>query len=557
MTRIIKAATVAAVLIALATQTSAQVVEREATGIAVIRGRVFAGSTGRPLRRARVMLANIDGGESRTATTDVDGRYELRDLAPGDYSIAAARSGFVTMRYGQRRPAEHERTVSLQDKQTVERIDFTLPRMSIIGGRITDEAGEPFAGVRVVVMRPEYFEGARRLVAVRDRTTDATGQYRVLGLTPDTYYLLATIRDTWTVIEEGRERQIGYTSTYFPGTPDIADAAPLAVGLGAEMAGADFSMIRGGVASVSGSAVDSQGRPLQGETVYLTQEFRSRSLTRVFPVSGSALVAPDGSFVLKNLPPGHYKLTMRVSRDEGAGLGLRETSANVIAVDGADIEGVRLVTQPPWSISGQVLTETGQSPVFARGRMRLEPKLVSGDADPGAGGDVDGWVRADGTFTVARVFGAARLQVTMPRGWTLKSVLQDGRDITDAAIEARGGQQLAGLQVIVSERTSTVGGRVTDGQEAPSPDATVVVFGADSERWFESSRFVRATRPDAEGRFEIRGLPAGEYLAVALGYVEDGRWHDPEYLESIRHVGQRLLLGDGGSQTLSLRVLDR
>jgi hypothetical protein len=31
-------------------------------------------------------------------------------------------------------------------------------------------------------------------------------------------------------------------------------------------------------------------------------------------------------------------------------------------------------------------------------------------------------------------------------------------------------------------------------------------------------------------------------------------WNDPEYLESIRRLAQRLTLTDGGSQSLSLRL---
>ena len=71
------------------------------------------------------------------------------------------------------------------------------------------------------------------------------------------------------------------------------------------------------------------------------------------------------------------------------------------------------------------------------------------------------------------------------------------------------------------------------------------MFAANAGKWGEGSRFVRTTRPDQQGRFRIAGLPPGEYLAVALEYVEQfgeqldptgryGAWDDPEYLESLR-----------------------
>jgi len=55
----------------------------------------------------------------------------------------------------------------------------------------------------------------------------------------------------------------------------------------------------------------------------------------------------------------------------------------------------------------------------------------------------------------------------------------------------------------------------------------VLVFDAATQKWFESSRRVRATRPDQDGQWQIKGLPNGEYLPIALDYVEDGAWNDP------------------------------
>jgi hypothetical protein len=50
-------------------------------------------------------------------------------------------------------------------------------------------------------------------------------------------------------------------------------------------------------------------------------------------------------------------------------------------------------------------------------------------------------------------------------------------------------------------------------------------------------------------------VPPGEYLAVALDYVEQGIWNDPEYLESIRRYAQRLTLNEAGAHTLPLTLV--
>jgi hypothetical protein len=83
----------------------------------------------------------------------------------------------------------------------------------------------------------------------------------------------------------------------------------------------------------------------------------------------------------------------------------------------------------------------------------------------------------------------------------------------------------------------------------------VLVFADDAQKWIDDSRFVRSARPDQQGTFQIKGLPPGDYLAVAMDYVEDGSWNDPEYLESIRRYGQRIRLAESGTQTVALRLV--
>src|SRR5258706_14372661 len=68
------------------------------TGSAIIRGRVVAADTGKPLRRARVMAAAPElGGEPRTTSTGMDGRYELADLPAGRYTLRVNRSGYLQL----------------------------------------------------------------------------------------------------------------------------------------------------------------------------------------------------------------------------------------------------------------------------------------------------------------------------------------------------------------------------------------------------------------------------------------------------------------------------
>ena len=92
-----------------------------------------------------------------------------------------------------------------------------------------------------------------------------------------------------------------------------------------------------------------------------------------------------------------------------------------------------------------------------------------------------------------------------------------------------------------------------DDKGAPLVDGTVIAFADDAAKWSDGSRWVRAVRPDQQGRYQIQGLPPGDYLAVAVDYVEDGAWNEPEYLDSIRRHGQRLTLSEAETRSVTLK----
>jgi hypothetical protein len=133
-------------------------------------------------------------------------------------------------------------------------------------------------------------------------------------------------------------------------------------------------------------------------------------------------------------------------------------------------------------------------------------------------------VNADGTFSINGVFGRSRLRTTLPDEWAVKAVMHDGRDIAELPIELRSGETLSGVQIIVTKRVPSLSGQLVDDKGAALSDGSVIVFAEDSTKWIEDSRFVRSSRPDQSGRWRIRGLPPGDYLAVAVDTVEDGQW---------------------------------
>jgi len=164
-------------------------------------------------------------------------------------------------------------------------------------------------------------------------------------------------------------------------------------------------------------------------------------------------------------------------------------------------------------------------------------------------------VREDGTFAVTSVFGAARLRVTVPDGWTVKAILHDGRDIAETPIELKSAEEMTDVQIVVSNRVTKLSGQLIDDKGAPLVDGTVIVFADEAAKWSDDTRGVRAVRPDQQGQYQIQGCRRATISLSAVDYVEEGTWNDPEYLESLRRHGQRLTLAEAESKSLSLKPI--
>jgi hypothetical protein len=387
------------------------------------------------------------------------------------------------------------------------------------------------------------------------QATDDAGEYRITGLMPGTYWVVAVLRETWSVTENGKTEQFGYAPTYAPGTTNVNDGSRLEVAMGAEVRAADFSLVPGRAGRVSGFALDSQGRPLAGGSVGISQEIVGTG-GGFFTSVGGGSIGPDGAFSIANVPPGEYKIRANSARNREPGAA-PEIVTQVLQMDGRDVEGLQLTSTAGWGVKGRVRVETGEAPPFARSGITLMPHLVSPELEPRASGMFpDSQIREDWTFSLTNIFGPSRLTVSLPSGWAVKSVVHGGRDIADEPLDAASGEDITDVEILVTNRVTRVTGQVTDDASMPIDSATVLLFGVESAKWFERSRWIRAVRPGSNGSFEAAGLPAGEYFAVALDYAQEGVWNDPEYLRPLSERAQKVALREGESLNVSLRVIN-
>ena len=532
--------------------------QREAPrGTGILRGTVVAADSGAPIRRAQVRVSG-QGAGNRLATTDAQGRFEIRDLAAGRYSLNASKGGFVSLQYGQKRPSEAGTPVELGDGQLLEKLVIALPRGSVISGRITDEFGEPLANANVSAMRYGFAAGGRRLLAATGQnardTTDDQGQFRLFGLPPGDYIVSASFRTGGEATDPTGENT-GYAATYFPGTTNVTEAQRVHVNVAQEQMNVVFSLVATRLVRVSGVAVNSQGLPLDGGNVMLMP-----AGGRV-PAQGAAMatfgggIDRNGQFRVPNVPPGRYVAQVRSGRRGGANnTAPLEAARQDLTVGAQDLEGVVLVTAQGARIVGSVVSDRGSAASLRPQDVAIGTRPIELDAAM-PGPNPMARVTPDWTFEIANVFEPRMFRVNTPDGWMLKAILLNGQDVTDAPLDIAPGQTVTGVQVLLTDRVTEVNGRLADSRNNAVTDATIVIFPADEEKWTFQSRFIHGARPDQDGRFTIRGLPPhDDYLAVAVQGLEDGQAGDPEFLASVRERATSLSLKDGEARTLNLRL---
>ena len=318
--------------------------ERPATGTALIRGHAFDASNGTPLRKVEVRLFSSGRtGDTRLAITDNGGAYEFKNVPAGRYQMRASKNGFLTLQYGQTRPWSTGKPLEVLNAQPLEKIDFSLPHGAVVTGHVVDDAGEPLADVDVSVLQSSYIDGRRQLGVSGESRTNDIGEYRIAGLPPAQYFVSAIQRGlSQNDISENRR---GYATTYFPGTSNVAEAQRLTLATGQTLADINIALVETRLARVSGTAVDSNGRPITNASVMLLQWLLGGG--------ASNRLRPDGSFAIDRVPPGEYTVRLLYPASTGDDEEVQAT----ITVAGEDIADLRLVS---------VRRSTSQAELFRR-----------------------------------------------------------------------------------------------------------------------------------------------------------------------------------------------
>jgi hypothetical protein len=135
-------------------------------------------------------------------------------------------------------------------------------------------------------------------------------------------------------------------------------------------------------------------------------------------------------------------------------------------------------------------------------------------------------------------------------GWTLKSAMKDGKDLSDEPFDPA--TDLTGVVVTMSDRAGTVTGMVSRTDGTPDADAAVIVIAADPAN--PGVRRRQLVRVDKTGAYTITGLPAGEYRLIAIDERMAVDWEEPAFLTPASRVATRVTVPATGSVAMDLRT---
>ncbi|HYB95038.1 MAG TPA: carboxypeptidase regulatory-like domain-containing protein [Vicinamibacterales bacterium] len=510
---------------------------------------------GRPISRARVTIIGSELAEGRSVMTDASGVFKFAGLRGGRFTVTASKAGYLTMSYGQRRPFQPGTPLHLTGGQELSGVEFRLPAGSAISGRISDESGDLAAGVTVQALRLRYTESTREFAPAGIAQTDDRGQYRIWGLNPGTYYVSASNRANLIsgepAVDGAADEPVGYAPTYYPGVVSMNDAQPVSVGLANEAADVSFNLLLVRTAQVSGHVFGSNGHATWSGMVSLVLDGEQNAHGGPLGTRFSTSLADDGGFSISDVPPGRYRLSARSTITGEAA----EFGTMPVTVDGAAVS-VALTLAPGGTLSGAVVLRPSTSetlPDLDRFRISVSPVRPT---EPG--GPPTAVADRDGKFTITAVRqGLHWIRGEAPRGWMLASVLYDGRDVVDTPFEIRGGQSAAGVTAVFTDRLAGVQGTLTNERGQPLSGETVLAFPTNASLWYAQSRRIVPGKPDQDGRFEIVGLPPGEYYLAAVNPGEPEEWFEPRFLESCAIGAVRLMLSEGELKTQNLRAISR
>ncbi|HEX5715403.1 MAG TPA: carboxypeptidase-like regulatory domain-containing protein [Thermoanaerobaculia bacterium] len=425
-------------------------------GPLVLSGQVVDEKGRKPVPGALVWASAAPGAFVRT---DAEGRFQV--TAPGSrrFDLEVLAPGYLLKRVLVTRTQLASRKIGT----------LALARAGRLRGKVVDPQGRPLAGAAVVAVAQGAL-GQRAFSPtdpVTDRAaTDSQGRFELRRLRPAQGYEVRAFRT---------------------GSFPVAERAT---------AGRDLVLVLAPARSARGKVQDPAGKPIAGAEAVVRPALRPGSSDNGADDGTGTQSDAQGIFSLPELPAAEVELTVRRKGYAPAVLPALRIPAGTGPAD------LGVVTLHPGAIlTGRVVDHRGEA--VSGGEIFLldqpanpnEMERTLKDRRPAA------TVAADGSFSIENLAQGSPVHVAVRSPGFLIAQIRSVRPPTEKPV------------VIRLEPEAVLSGRVVDEAGAPVPGARIDLhwqaFLPEEPDRPVGQPILRNTRANAEGRFELRGLPTG------------------------------------------------
>jgi len=464
------------------------------------------------------------------AVTDKSGNYRLQNLPDGSYYVSAyAQSGwqFVQLWWQEAESLEQATTISILNGSEVYAIDFKLPitmGTASIAGSIVASDGRALAGVSISLSSTDslFPDGNKRFDIWAWATSDSNGYYWIDRLPAGSYLAQATY---W--------ENDSYAQQWFDQADDITNATAIILANGEKRSDINFSLtLKPVYGKIVGAVMDSlTGMPINRAYVEITPLFNQSywNFCPMYWYANYAITDENGKYQVDYLWEGEYLVSVYANGafEYFENVSVADLATPIKVTGGASAE-VNFYLKPrnegPGVLSGKVVSDWENLP-FDIAVVTAQPT-------------------ADGVLPQSKLFYTAVTDVNgfyemagLPVGsylvksfapWTIGEYFDNVFDPAEAmVVNVDGFNATTGIDFSLSpmwflkggelyDRGANSGGivgTVTDSNGAPLNEATIYIFN-------ESEQVVGFARSGADGSYQLRGLPPGNYVLQAsfFGY---------------------------------------
>ena len=471
------------------------------------RGLTLAGrvrdESGRPVAEAEIELGSGRGFGARAAralgvgalatarpktSSGNDGKFEVKGLSEGDYSLTVSKPGFADHRLD-RVPVDADRRDPL---------DITLAAGADIRGTISRRDGRSAEGywVRAVTAGGSEPGFGPFAPGAELRATGADGGFSIAGLRAgETYDLVVLGPDGTGTRREGVAAPSEDVDIVVPGPGRIAGRVIDAQTLSPI---ADFQVDFGPDRSSGRGGFGPGGRFGGGGGRAMVRVIRA--VAGVGGAGPQAIHSEEGAFVLDDVPAGTWEVVAQAKGYQSARVG------GVSVEEGGTREGVELRLTPGNAIRGRVLDGAGGVPVLDAS-VTLQRAGGGGRALAQLMGESDARTDSEGRFAIEGLAVGS---------YTVVAQHPDYADAT-AVVDVKEGPASAELRMMPG---GTVGGVVLSPTSTPLAGAAVSLSaggggGRGRGGGFGGFAGGDTTVTDDAGRFRFRHVTAGRYSVAA------------------------------------------